>query len=209
MAPTTSAKFFSQSCEWSPVSTDTNTVMPRPSLSGSMSATRRRITPSASSRCKRFQHGVEDRPTRCPISATESEASSCTTARILRSMASMLSFLRNLEAKPKQQPPSRIFLLFEGRICLYREKYSISRTIYFERKWSVLQDKAHAKEFSFFSSAPLRRPPRRGAVASFAGAHCSDARRRCRHAAGRRLLAQGPPQRPEPGRARHPLRHRR
>src|SRR6185437_13373933 len=170
MAPTTSAKFFSQSCEWSPVSTDTNTVMPRPSLSGSMSATRRRITPSASSRCKRFQQGVEDSPTRCPISATESEASSCTTARILRSMASMLSSLQNLEAKPKRWPSIRIFLLFAGRICLYREKYSISRTISVERKRSILQDKAHVKEFSFFCSAPLRRPPRCRAGAGAAGA---------------------------------------
>src|SRR6202035_3980260 len=36
----------------------------------------------------RFQQGVEDSPTREPISATESAAFSCRTARILRSMAS-------------------------------------------------------------------------------------------------------------------------
>src|SRR5262249_61509130 len=46
---------------------------------------------SASKRWSRFQQGVDDRPTRWPISATESEASSCTTARIFRSMASILS----------------------------------------------------------------------------------------------------------------------
>src|SRR5664280_2248702 len=59
MPPTVSAKRLSQSCEWSPVSIDTNTVMPRPIFSGSISATRRMITPSASSRCNRFQHGVD------------------------------------------------------------------------------------------------------------------------------------------------------
>src|ERR1700722_12541856 len=37
----------------------------------------------------RFQHGVEDNPTRWPISATESDASTCSTARILRSMTSI------------------------------------------------------------------------------------------------------------------------
>ena len=40
-------------------------------------ATRLWITPSASSRWMRFQQGVDDSPTRCPISATDSEASSC------------------------------------------------------------------------------------------------------------------------------------
>ena len=46
------------------------------------------MTPSASSRWIRFQHGVDDSPTRSPISATDSEASCCRTVRILRSMAS-------------------------------------------------------------------------------------------------------------------------
>ena len=36
-----------------------------------------------------FQQGVEDSPTREPISATDSEASFCRTVSILRSMASM------------------------------------------------------------------------------------------------------------------------
>src|SRR4249920_3639764 len=49
------------------------------------------MTPSASSRWIRFQHGVDDRPTRLPISATESEASFCRTARIFRSMASIFA----------------------------------------------------------------------------------------------------------------------
>ena len=38
--------------------------MPSPILFWSTSATRRRITPSASSRWMRFQHGVDDSPTR-------------------------------------------------------------------------------------------------------------------------------------------------
>src|SRR5215211_1718888 len=37
----------------------------------------------------RFQHGVDESPTRLPISATEREASSCKTARIFRSIASI------------------------------------------------------------------------------------------------------------------------
>ena len=65
------------------------TVTPRPTLSWSTSATRRLITPSASSFWIRFQHGVDDKPTRCPISATEREASCCRTPSILRSMPSM------------------------------------------------------------------------------------------------------------------------
>ena len=36
--------------------------MPSPTLSGSMSATRSVMTPSASSRCNRFQQGVDDKP---------------------------------------------------------------------------------------------------------------------------------------------------
>jgi hypothetical protein len=59
--------------------------------SWSTSATRFWMTPSASSRWMRFQHGVDDSPTREPISATDSEASSCRTARIFRSMASMMA----------------------------------------------------------------------------------------------------------------------
>src|SRR6516162_372425 len=88
MALTASANFFSQPSEWSELSTETNTEMPSPILFWSTSATRRRITPSASNRWMRFQQGVDDSPTRSPISATEREASSCSTIRILRSIAS-------------------------------------------------------------------------------------------------------------------------
>src|SRR5918995_6992571 len=62
MPDTRSAKRVSHSCEWSPDSTDTNTVSPKPSFSGSRSATRRWITPCASRRWMRFQHGVWERP---------------------------------------------------------------------------------------------------------------------------------------------------
>src|SRR5262249_9846848 len=68
------------------------------------------MTPSASSRWIRFQHGVEDKPTRAPISATESDALSCKTARIFLSIASM----------------SRFFLA-DGAHGFKREKYSKAR----------------------------------------------------------------------------------
>src|SRR6185437_10727139 len=124
MALTTSAKRLSQSCEWSPVSTETKTVMPSPILSGSISATRRVMTPSASSFCSRFQHGVDDRPTRWPISATEREASCCTTARILRSMASILEFLGGREVFDYNDHTYRISLLCVWSSChLYRKTF--------------------------------------------------------------------------------------
>src|SRR4029077_2105549 len=50
------------------------------------------MTPSASRRWIRFQQGVEDNPTRLPISATERDAFSCSTARIFRSIASTSRF---------------------------------------------------------------------------------------------------------------------
>src|SRR5580704_14711587 len=67
------------------------------------------MTPSASSRWMRFQHGVEDKPTREPISATDRAAFSCKTASILRSMASMGIFFRQ-----------------SSKIAIYRENYSKS-----------------------------------------------------------------------------------
>lgn len=88
MAETVAAKRCSQSWEWSAVSMETNTVSPRPSFTGSSTATRRSMTPSASSFWIRFQHGVCDRPTRSPIAAMESVASVCSRARIFRSIAS-------------------------------------------------------------------------------------------------------------------------
>src|SRR3979411_3100873 len=74
MALTALAKVFSQASEWSELSTETKTEIPSPILFWSTSATRRRMTPSASSLWMRFQHGVEDSPTRSPISATDREA---------------------------------------------------------------------------------------------------------------------------------------
>src|SRR5690242_9468564 len=116
MAPTSWAKRVSHSSEWSSVSTETNTVTPRPSLSWSITATRFWITPSASRRWIRFQHGVEDSPTRLPISATDSEASSCNTARIFRSMASMPQKPRAGNQGFGHRPTYRL-LFFLGSQC--------------------------------------------------------------------------------------------
>src|SRR3974390_1818371 len=60
----------------------------------------------------RFQQGVDERPTRLPMSATESEASSCRTVKILRSMASI-----------------EIFFQLPGSSTLYIEKYFQARAI--------------------------------------------------------------------------------
>src|SRR5215472_2447096 len=60
----------------------------------------------------RFQHGVEDSPTREPISATDRAAFSCRTARIFRSMASI-----------------EIIFLFHWRSALYIEKSSKSSAV--------------------------------------------------------------------------------
>src|ERR1700678_815510 len=57
----------------------------------------------------RFQHGVEDSPTRAPISATESAAFSCRTARIFLSIVSM-----------------KLFFQLYGQKTIYREDYSRS-----------------------------------------------------------------------------------
>src|SRR3984957_16707382 len=65
----------------------------------------------------RFQHGVDDRPTRLPISATESDASSCSTVKILRSMASI-----------------EIFFQLRAFVTLYIEKYFRSRGKSLSRK---------------------------------------------------------------------------
>src|ERR1700758_1067767 len=65
----------------------------------------------------RFQQGVDDRPTRLPISATESDASSCRTVKILRSMASI-----------------EIFFQLRASTTLYIEKYFRSRGKSISRK---------------------------------------------------------------------------
>src|SRR5436190_5064468 len=75
----------------------------------------------------RFQHGVEESPTRLPTSATESEASCCSTPRILRSIASMPRCPGERGKDPERRPIVGTEFLFEAMICYYREKYSISR----------------------------------------------------------------------------------
>src|SRR5882757_7178450 len=112
MAPTCSAKDLSHDSEWSPVSIDTNTVTPSPTLSWSTTATRFSMTPSASSFWMRFQHGVDDSPTRCPISATESEASCCSTPSILRSIASIGVSLDVGRNQPNLDPKETNFLRY-------------------------------------------------------------------------------------------------
>ena len=94
MVLTRLAKSAIHEAEWSFVSIETSAVMFRPSFSGLSKATRRSMTPSASSRWMRFQHGVCDKPTRPPISAIDRVASSCRSARMFRSVASIsdLSF---------------------------------------------------------------------------------------------------------------------
>src|SRR5262245_33291454 len=73
----------------------------------------------------RFQHGVEDSPTRLPISATESEALSCRSARILRSIESMAAAVR--ERFPQESPLSleifsvwRLLTIYRGKTILYQ-----------------------------------------------------------------------------------------
>src|SRR5262245_9522703 len=87
-----------------------------------MIATRRVMTPSASSRCSRFQQGVDDKPTRWPISATESDASCWTTARIFLSIASILRLASGWESHPEPGKPFGRILLFSYRhLLLYRK----------------------------------------------------------------------------------------
>src|SRR5215211_8098253 len=55
----------------------------------------------------RFQQGVDERPTRLPISATEREASSCKTARIFRSIASIAPTAPSMDWPGARSWPSR------------------------------------------------------------------------------------------------------
>ena len=84
----------------------------------------------------RRQHGVGDRPTRSAISAVESEASSCKTARIRRSALSRLSATlrkefsclviaveRNLEILPEWREESNKFAVRKGIIVLLSTKH--------------------------------------------------------------------------------------
>src|SRR2546428_13208645 len=70
----------------------------------------------------RFQQGVEERPTRLPISATESEASSCSTARILRSIVSMLEYPCELDEAGCKSPVRQKNLSFYPQPPVFREK---------------------------------------------------------------------------------------
>src|SRR6185369_8888277 len=77
----------------------------------------------------RFQHGVDDNPTRLPISATDSDESSCRRARILRSVASIVLTSNGKKARPSRDPerarPRNLCYLLIGSIS-HIEKYSPS-----------------------------------------------------------------------------------
>src|SRR5688572_4835518 len=83
------------------------------------------MTPSASSRWMRFQHGVDDSPTRLPISATDSDASCCSSARILRSVASSLEG-RSLEDEAMELPPDKNIFRLLPEQAYNREIISVS-----------------------------------------------------------------------------------
>src|SRR3569623_497250 len=73
----------------------------------------------------RFQHGVDDRPTRSPSSATESEASSCRTVRILRSMAASRRGVSSTVGA-RSASDIRNILLYGGNISSpYRKIFSL------------------------------------------------------------------------------------
>src|SRR4029077_11757645 len=101
----------------------------------------------------RFQQGVDDRPTRLPISATEREASSCSTVKILRSMASIEIFFQSL-----------------AFATLYIEKYFQSRGASHQEKSADPEPSAASVALPAFGrglrhgsavSRPARPPPRR------------------------------------------------
>src|SRR5438270_5138485 len=170
----------------------TNTETPSPTLSGSTTATRFWITPSASSFWMRFQQGVDDSPTRLPTSATDSEASCCSTPRILRSMASMPRSFRILGEIFDSATLLELMFLFGACICSYREEYSISSAESSEAR----------HEHSFSPSLPAPSRCRGAGVARLRGG-CA---RRKRDAAGLVRLAQTAPDGPRCARTRHPFR---
>src|SRR5215510_12325732 len=73
----------------------------------------------------RFQQGVDDRPTRLPISATEREASSCNTARIFRSIAS-IALMAPGAIKPGRQARLGRTFLAKPAISSLEQFFSIS-----------------------------------------------------------------------------------
>src|SRR6476619_4992770 len=86
----------------------------------------------------RFQHGVDDSPTRLPISATESEASCCSTPRIFRSMASMPKSLGKRDGLFLSGEVLRTIFFFYKPNCSYREQYSFSSAKSFETAMAFL-----------------------------------------------------------------------
>src|SRR6185295_6387474 len=88
----------------------TNTVRPIPSRAASMIATRRWITPTASSRLIRRQHGFCDSPTRLAICSIGRAASCWSSSRIRRSIESIFTIGRLPESfSPTNLPDPRSF----------------------------------------------------------------------------------------------------
>src|SRR3954449_12267896 len=93
MDATPALKRSSHSGVCSPASTLTSTESPTPTCSGSTTATRRVMTPFASSFWMRFQHGVAERPTRSAICAIDRVASCCRMSSSCRSISSTACLL--------------------------------------------------------------------------------------------------------------------
>src|ERR1700722_7494421 len=74
----------------------------------------------------RFQHGVDESPTRLPISATDNEASSCRMARILRSVASIRSSFPIRALAPGSYENREILFFSEPGLSYCIENNSIS-----------------------------------------------------------------------------------
>src|SRR3546814_5260673 len=99
------------------------TVTPLPTLAGSSSATRFRITPCFSSFWMRFQQGVGERPTRTAISASDRLASSWMARRILRSVSSISRFASRQQVFVAPGPEYRKFPLYFRPILRRHKKY--------------------------------------------------------------------------------------
>src|SRR5258705_8843798 len=104
----------------------------------------------------RFQQGVEERPTRLPISATECEASCWRRARILRSMASMA--LGSVSANKCAGALACRFISLGGGVFP-----ALSRKLFYRKgKWSVpvaartQQERQPIRAFAGSSTPPYR-----------------------------------------------------
>src|ERR1700761_4147748 len=105
----------------------------------------------------RFQQGVDDKPTRLPISATESEASSCRTVKILRSMASI-----------------EIFFQLTAFTTLYIEKYFDQE----ENAIPAMRPETAENQAAYAPPAPAGTPHPLGSSSPSSGRRCRIRRNR-------------------------------